>query len=1375
MAQAKNINNAILSVLESIDAKLDKQEQSTQNLNTNLQGMASTGVVSEKEYESFAKFFGVMAKGISGLVKAMDNVSPKTGEKFGTFIGKIGETIEEFYKKTDQKQVTAFTALLQVLKTGVIMFAIQMVLAIPFLILAPIGAVLFGWTIRALLWAMGSAGSKGAKKKQMEGIKAIMGLARSILLFALSMILYILVAPLVMIGVVLFGLTIRLLMWTIGMSGKNAKKNAKGLAGILKLAKGILLFALAIIIFLLVSPLVLIGVIVFSIVVWILSLGMRSMGSKKVKKGVKGLMTVVLSMLLLALVVIIVGALVTWADLALVGAMIGGLALIVIIVGYFGKKVKKGAFALLIASFAVAVVAIAMCIFKSAKITWKDIGILGAVIGGMALIATVLGVPPISNWAKAGAMALIIMSAALTIFAIALLIYAQAAPKLTWGSIGMLAAVIGVMALIGTVLGIPPIVGFAIAGSAALCIAAAALVIFSVALLIYTKAKMTWKDVGILGATILMIGVEFGAFGLLCIPIGLGAAAMLVAAAALLPITASLAIFKASGWKKKDDANLVSALAAVQNGFLGGEIPGGIIAAFKFAAKAVARAALVAVAAGLMIPAGIALMLITPALSIFKKSKFGKKDADNMEFAIGGIVKAFGLITDTARQKKMGFYVTPWQLWLGIAALARAGTTLANLAKGVQAWANLTIIEYEVINPGTKDAKIVPSGKRQLSKSDFEKAAFGMATVISAIAKPFADVGKLEMGAPSGNPILDSIFGGKRYVSRGISALAKSGDTLVSLAKGVQAWAKLEVTEYEVVDGGTADAKIVPKSIRKLTKGDLFKAKWGMSMIIKSLSETFADVGKLEHGEASENTWLSSIFGGKKWVSKGVQAMAGVGDNIVALGTGIQNWANMSITEYEVVGAGTKDAKLVPKGKITMDKNMMTAAAANAGEVITLFAQVFADVGKMNDGRPADMGFWGSFFSKSRDYVKKGVESMSNVGNIVVGLAEGILKMADMQVTETEVVNAGTSRAKVVPKRVRKVGKSEQKRAAKNLGDIIMLFAKVFADIGSGMGVPGWKYITQASMNKGVALVSKMSAPIASMADTILKMGNMEVVQNEVVRGKIRPVGIVKLTKADMKKAAANVGEFAGLMASMVASIGIEFASKESELERGSQLIKKVVGSAQDLAKPIDRWAKIKNMNAVMKNMERFVGFLTKYFDPEKNKNIHNTNRYLYKFGWNASVIAKAAPGFKEFVGHQKELTATINNLDMDRLKILDSLMCSLATLGNTNVGLDRLGEEIGDGMKEGFELLAEMLAELMAEQQSQSGGLIDAITGGGEGGEGDAKAGEPGSPKGAAPAGLAGDIAKAVKSALSGLPGQIASKTLTVKSSKGQGNQVSF
>ena len=90
MAQPKNINNAILSVLESIDAKLDNQEQQTTKLNTNLEGMAATGGVSEEEYKSFAKFFGELAKGLTTLVKAADKISEKSAENLkGLLLGNL--------------------------------------------------------------------------------------------------------------------------------------------------------------------------------------------------------------------------------------------------------------------------------------------------------------------------------------------------------------------------------------------------------------------------------------------------------------------------------------------------------------------------------------------------------------------------------------------------------------------------------------------------------------------------------------------------------------------------------------------------------------------------------------------------------------------------------------------------------------------------------------------------------------------------------------------------------------------------------------------------------------------------------------------------------------------------------------------------------------------------------------------------------------------------------------------------------------------------------------------------------------------------------------------------------------------------------------
>ena len=105
----------------------------------------------------------------------------------------------------------------------------------------------------------------------------------------------------------------------------------------------------------------------------------------------------------------------------------------------------------------------------------------------------------------------------------------------------------------------------------------------------------------------------------------------------------------------------------------------------------------------------------------------------------------------------------------------------------------------------------------------------------------------------------------------------------------------------------------------------------------------------------------------------------------------------------------------------------------------------------------------------------------------------------------------------------------------------------------------------------------------------------------------------------------------------------------------------------------------------------------------------------MRNFGIYSTWISDAAPGIEKYAGAQKTLTAEINNLDMDRLTTLNSLMCALASLGNNNVGLDRLGEELGGGMKEGFELLADYLKEILEEMGVGGAGGEGEGAGGGE------------------------------------------------------------
>ena len=146
MAQQQNINTAILGTLQNIESLLETGEVRGQKLETDLAGMSETGVVGASEWKDFSKFFGEMAKGISALVKSAEKMSPKAAKNIKSLLVGIGEAIQGFFEEVSVKEAQTFTMLLKGLASNILKFAISIVIAIPFLLIAPIGALLFGFT-----------------------------------------------------------------------------------------------------------------------------------------------------------------------------------------------------------------------------------------------------------------------------------------------------------------------------------------------------------------------------------------------------------------------------------------------------------------------------------------------------------------------------------------------------------------------------------------------------------------------------------------------------------------------------------------------------------------------------------------------------------------------------------------------------------------------------------------------------------------------------------------------------------------------------------------------------------------------------------------------------------------------------------------------------------------------------------------------------------------------------------------------------------------------------------------------------------------------------------------------------------------------------
>jgi hypothetical protein len=89
-------------------------------------------------------------------------------------------------------------------------------------------------------------------------------------------------------------------------------------------------------------------------------------------------------------------------------------------------------------------------------------------------------------------------------------------------------------------------------------------------------------------------------------------------------------------------------------------------------------------------------------------------------------------------------------------------------------------------------------------------------------------------------------------VKKGIEALTGIGNIMTEMAKGVQAFANLEFTSYEVVNAGTPDAKIVPKGIFTLSDGDFWKVKDNFNGILNAFFDPIIWAGmKYDENESA--------------------------------------------------------------------------------------------------------------------------------------------------------------------------------------------------------------------------------------------------------------------------------------------------------------------------------------------------------------------------------------------------------------------------------------------------------------------------------------------------------------------------------------------
>jgi len=1115
--QLLNVNLRMEKILEKKDKGGDGKEGKTKDVK-------SKGA---EDIEKIASLSTSMAELVNVLSTAK-LPDPKKGAQLAKFVVNFAEGIEEAIKKIDAEKTKEFTKLVEVLMKGTATFVFQMAIAAVVTPIAMIGVMGFGVMIVTLTKILAFASK--VDKETMKGIAALMGVGRGIAIFMLVMVGLTFVAPLVAAGFLVFAmvvmgiaLTLRVVDMIAGKKGFDPLDESP-LGALAKLARGIALFTLTLILLTLTAPIIATGFLVFALVIMGIAVVLRIVsviaggGVNPTDKGPLGdLAKLGMGVALFAVTFVLIsfvkerfvlGALVMLLAIAAFGLVLVGLSkmlrtgdkplstkgqfdvkdsvtggdssgpladvlklskavfifsLTAIGVGYFAKEFIIGSVAIAIGLTAVGIVvdkvygsdkvlqgssnlrhvSLSLGIFVAAllaytllvqpKLTWEGLGMLGAAIGVMGLVGTILGMPPIDGWVKAGAGSLIVLGGALIVFATGLAIYAQlAAPKLTWASLGMLGAVIGVMALIGTVLGIPPIVGFAYAGAGVLVVLGSAFLIFSTGFAIFAMAVSkfdTMEKVLMMGATLVTLGGSLAIVGAIAPFVILGSAAMAVAGVALIPVSTGLLIFSRAKWNKENGEGLKNAFHSIILGMFGYEKLSdiGLTAAVwipSLAGFLLMTSAAFVVAAAAMLPLSI-------ALSIFKSTKWNMADSLNLQFALTGIANAFASVAEGDKWFKT---------MLGIFGMRDVGGTLASLAAGIQAMANMTFTEYEW-DETTK--RLEPKRKVKLTPADVKMAADNAGYVISVLAQPLAKFGDVIAGASASS----DFFGiGGNSIEKGIRALGSLGTGLVSLASGVQDWASMSYWEYDLVfnpKSGMNELRPVKK--RKITPAEIEEAVKNIATTITAMVVPVSAFGVMMAGGNIAGGPLAMLGLTKNPIEKGLDGLSSLGKSIVSLATGVRDWATMSYWEYGLVfNPKTGMNELLPTAKKKLTPDEINTAIANIAKVMSAMMIPVAAFGAMMAGGNIAGGPL-AMLGLSKNPIEKGIEAIGNMGKSIASVADGVLKFASMQFIEWDVQKVN-GKNELVPKGIIKVDESIIKTAVENIGLVLSAGARAVMD-----------------------------------------------------------------------------------------------------------------------------------------------------------------------------------------------------------------------------------------------------------------------------------------------------------------------------------------
>jgi hypothetical protein len=536
----------------------------------------------------------------------------------------------------------------------------------------------------------------------------------------------------------------------------------------------------------------------------------------------------------------------------------------------------------------------------------------------------------------------------------------------------------------GVLVGIAAIFGLAgyalpymMAGALALAMAGVALIALGVGLLVFNYAVSSigsLEEVKMMGLAIGGISLVFAAAGVASTLILSGAIALAVAGVALILLSAGVALFSLV-WSMKSTKDLFADTAGEQTGIFGGKLTN-----FEVAINSIAHgmainpitAGFIILGSGALIVASIALILLSVGVGMFAKKyadpnvqalfapRLGytvggffseERTGSNFEFAIESIARSFMLSP-----------VQVGAMYSTAPALIMAGFALSSIADGISDF-------VKVIDKIT-------------DKDGLEGVAKKISTTLTTVSQAFGAIG----GEGGGSSKAAKLFGfagdipgvagmySPDAVKRGIESVSGMGNILVSVAKGIAAFASMRY-----VDSKGNEIKIGPEEQKE--------AIVNITKLMTTIPQAFGALGGNTvsgMGGIAAKLGLIDIPGTGKdgeyspdQVKRGIDSVSGIGDVLVGLAAGIAAFANGTYTDSE--------------GKT---QQIDYAAFAEGGAsfiaikgILTSIPGVFGSIGKTASLKDKAGNFIFGGDGSTAEEVKRGIDAVQGMGGILSGIA----------------------------------------------------------------------------------------------------------------------------------------------------------------------------------------------------------------------------------------------------------------------------------------------------------------------------------------------------------------------------------------------------